>query len=589
MQSKRSGTSRAGGVGTTLSLVLLASLLTAAVAFFSFQRLQPDIERDLTARVTTALQGQVSDITIDGQDVILAGAVGSEAASNRAAESAESVYGVARVINNLTFDGSNTIAADTLVTNSTQPADVVVTDAAAESVPVAETVPLVVDNDSTPVAPATLTIVSRDGKVSIQGIVPDEATIDRVNSALAGKFGRGNVSNELSSFEGSESPQWLDGMLSMIDQLDGITDPILKVTGQDVILGGAVNAEQIRRAKLATASRVLGAELNLIDNLTVVKPAAVVAAEPQATEVAETTEISAAPEAESETADNDETPETEVAQSETATEPEVTEEAVAEPATTTVASTKRPASVEINSVNNQIQLSGFVGSDAEASGIRQGLDNLFGINGYFDELEVSDSVESAGWIDDALIVTSEIRDVPEFAVNIRAGQMRLGGSVADRETARDLSIAATEIAGDKLGVLNNFSIMSIGGTDSQEDLMALSLLQELEALPTSKIVFNKNSTTLTDAAKEVLDDVAAAILGYNDLVVEIAGHTDSSGDAVTNLRLSKERASAVQDYLVEQNVPGSRLSPIGYGETAPISDNETDAGRAANRRIEFNL
>ena len=114
-------------------------------------------------------------------------------------------------------------------------------------------------------------------------------------------------------------------------------------------------------------------------------------------------------------------------------------------------------------------------------------------------------------------------------------------------------------------------------------------MQELDALPTSNIVFNKNSTTLTDDAKDVLEDVAAAILGYSDLVVEIAGHTDTTGDAVRNLSLSKQRASAVRDYLVEIDVPANRLSPIGYGETAPIRDNDTDAGRAANRRIEFKL
>ncbi len=585
MQSKRSGTSRAGGVGTTLSLVLLATLLTAAVALFSFQSLQPDIERDLTARVTTALQGQVNGISIDGQDVILTGAVSSEAASKRAAEAAESVYGVSRVINNLTFDGSTQDAADSQVAvvetensgadqSSPNESGTKVSDNAAD------TSPLVLDNDQTTTAPPTLTIASRDGKISIQGIVPDEETIERVNAALTGKFGRGNVRNELSSFAGSSSPQWLGGMLSMIDQLDGIKDPILKVTGQDVILGGTVTAEQIRRAKVATAQRLLGAELNLIDNLNVVAPTST--PEPEVTKVSEADKSeqpdSTVADPVNVDADND-APETQAV--------EVTVAAITPQTNSTPSVVKRPASIEINSSNNQIKLSGFVASEKDASDIRQGLDNLFGVDGYFDELEISDSVESADWIDDALIVTSEIRDVPEFIVNILAGQMSLSGSVTDRETARDLSIAATEIAGDKLGVLNNFSINR--SADSSEDLMALSLLQELEALPTDKIVFNKNSTTLAESAKEVLDDVAAAILGYNDLVVEIAGHTDSSGDAVTNLRLSKQRATAVQDYLVEKNVPGSRLSPIGYGETAPISDNDTVAGRAANRRIEFNL
>ena len=345
-------------------------------------------------------------------------------------------------------------------------------------------------------------------------------------------------------------------MLSMIDQLDGINNPVLKVTGSDLVMGGSVAAEDIRRTKVATAERLLGTELKVIDNLTV-KPTK---------------------EADSESTTDDKTA---IAANTAAKTPGS--------AATPAAPEKRAASVEIRSSNNQISVTGFVASESDATAIRTGLNDLFGANGFNDELTISDTVASATWIDDALNVTSEVRDIEDFAVNIRSDQMRLSGSVSDRETGRDLAIAATEIAGDKLGVLNNFSVNNVTITDSNEDLLAQSLLQELDALPTSNIVFNKNSTTLTDDAKDVLEDVAAAILGYSDLVVEIAGHTDTTGDAVRNLSLSKQRASAVRDYLVEIDVPANRLSPIGYGETAPIRDNDTDAGRAANRRIEFKL
>jgi len=510
--------------------MLLATLLIAAAALFSFKLLQPKIERDLTARVATALRGtDATNFSIDGQDVVLAGVVASEADRIQAEESAQSVYGVSNVINNLTVAGETTSA-----------------DAAEPENEVVE--PLVLDTTDTSSTSPTLTIAANNGKVNTQGIVADSDTIERINNALAGKFGRGNVNDELSSFEGSISPEWLGGMLSMIDQLDGISDPVLKVTGKDLVLGGSVNAEEIRRVKLATAERLFGSELNVIDNLTVKE----VKAKSEATNNSKTevaTAVKAAPE----------TP------------------------------AKRSASIEILSSNNQISLTGFVGSEADADSIRTGLNNLFGANGFDDELTISNAVESASWIGDALLVTSAVQNVTDFGVNIRAGQMRLSGSVEDRETGRDLAISATEIAGGKLGVLNNFSVNNITITDTNEDLLAQSLMQELDALPTKNIVFNKNSTTLTDSAKEVLQDVAAAILGYSDLVVEIAGHTDTSGDAVRNLRLSKQRAAAVRDYLVERDVPASRLSPIGYGETAPIRDNETTAGRAANRRIEFNL
>ena len=548
MQSNTSE-SRAGGAGTTWSLALLTTLLIAVAAFFCFKFLQPKIERDLTARVATALAGTgATDFTIDGQAVVLAGAIGSDAARNRAEESAQSVYGVSRVINKLTVQSGNPNSNE----DSTPAAEVKTADNSdKQQQPSNAAKTLVVPDSTTPAidAPATLTIVSIDNKVSTRGILPDAGTIERINVALAGKFGRGNVKNELSSFEGSAAPDWLEGMLSMIDQLDGISNPVLKVTGNDLVLGGSVAAEDIRRAKIATAERLLSADLQIIDNLTV-KPGEV-----DDTEADNTTAIASAD---------------------------------ANPAPTAVTE-KRDPSVEIRSSNNQISLTGFVANEADARAIRTGLNDIFGANGFDDELTISESVANATWIDDALNITSEVRDVADFGVNIRSGQMRLSGNVSDRETGRDLAIAATEIAGDKLGVLNNFAVNNVTITDTNEDLMAQSLLQELEALPTGSIVFNKNSTTLTDDAKDVLQDVAAAILGYSDLVVEIAGHTDTSGDAVRNLSLSKQRAEAVRDYLVEIEVPASRLSPIGYGETAPIRDNETDAGRAANRRIEFNL
>jgi len=553
MQTNSSGPSR-GGVGTTLSIALLGTLLLAAATMLSYQHLKPRIERDLTARVATAVPSTGGQsFLIDGQDVILTGTVATAAAKEAAENSAAEVYGVSRVINNLTVEGAlaeqtidqETLAAVTTTDNTT--------DQATTTPPADQQ--LVVDN-TVKSAPPTLTVVVRDGKVSTQGIVSDNDTIERLNSALAGKFGRGNVKNELSVFADSETPVWIDGMLTMIDQLDGLRDPILKVTGRDLVVGGRVVSEEIRQAKLSTAERLLGSELVIIDNIAV-----------EASEA----EAIAEPEAEAEPAI--------VVQPTTQTPPQQPEP---EPVSTV------PASLLVQSKGQEITLSGIVGDEADAEALRNGVGNLFGQNGFKDELKIDSTVAKANWLDDALSVISEVRDVAGFGINISGDQMLLSGTTVDREQGRDLSIAATEIAGNKLDVLNNFAIDSnILGLEG--DLLAQSLLQELDALPTRNIVFNKNSITLTSRAQEVLDDVAAAILGYEDLVVEIAGHTDSSGEAVRNLRLSKDRAAAVRDYLVSQNVPGNRLSPIGYGETAPISDNNTANGRAANRRIEFNL
>lgn len=67
--------------------------------------------------------------------------------------------------------------------------------------------------------------------------------------------------------------------------------------------------------------------------------------------------------------------------------------------------------------------------------------------------------------------------------------------------------------------------------------------------------------------------------------MEVQGHTDSTGTAAYNLKLSQERADAVRDYLVNHGVPPDELTARGYGLTMPIADNKTAAGRAQNRRV----
>ncbi|MEM6733582.1 MAG: OmpA family protein, partial [Myxococcota bacterium] len=88
---------------------------------------------------------------------------------------------------------------------------------------------------------------------------------------------------------------------------------------------------------------------------------------------------------------------------------------------------------------------------------------------------------------------------------------------------------------------------------------------------------------------EILDQVAGVMASNPDIKVVIEGHTDSRGKADYNLQLSDDRAKSVRDALVERGVDGSRMEAVGYGESKPIASNRTRKGRAANRRVEFNI
>ncbi len=103
------------------------------------------------------------------------------------------------------------------------------------------------------------------------------------------------------------------------------------------------------------------------------------------------------------------------------------------------------------------------------------------------------------------------------------------------------------------------------------------------------INFETNSADLTADSSARLDDASATLLRNSDLRVEVAGYTDSSGTAAYNLNLSRRRAQSVMNYLVSHGVDAGMLSARGYGESNPIADNATAAGRAENRRVTLRI
>jgi len=97
--------------------------------------------------------------------------------------------------------------------------------------------------------------------------------------------------------------------------------------------------------------------------------------------------------------------------------------------------------------------------------------------------------------------------------------------------------------------------------------------------------FESNSDRLAGGAGSVLADAVATLQKNPTINVEVAGHTDSVGAAATNESLSARRAQTVHDYLASNGIAVNRMTVRGYGESQPIADNETDAGRAENRRV----
>ncbi len=103
------------------------------------------------------------------------------------------------------------------------------------------------------------------------------------------------------------------------------------------------------------------------------------------------------------------------------------------------------------------------------------------------------------------------------------------------------------------------------------------------------IFFEFNKATLKEESFPELDRVLELFELVPGLRVEIAGHTDSRGGDDYNLKLSTDRAMAVREYLLQNNVDSARVEARGYGETVPVASNDTDEGRQQNRRVEFKI
>ncbi|MCE2573049.1 OmpA family protein [Motilimonas eburnea] len=103
------------------------------------------------------------------------------------------------------------------------------------------------------------------------------------------------------------------------------------------------------------------------------------------------------------------------------------------------------------------------------------------------------------------------------------------------------------------------------------------------------ITFDVNQSTLKQNAMPALDSVILVLQEFNETRVNVLGHTDSTGAASYNQTLSEKRAASVASYLLQKGLPNNRVNPIGYGETRPIADNNTESGREQNRRVELVL
>jgi len=146
---------------------------------------------------------------------------------------------------------------------------------------------------------------------------------------------------------------------------------------------------------------------------------------------------------------------------------------------------------------------------------------------------------------------------------------------------------------EKLDSLNTFAIAMEAKKRADDSIAKTNVVVIKDQKEIDKyeklIYFNFDSSTLKTESFGPLDEAVKILKNYPNLTFVIEGHTDSIGPVAYNLNLSRERAKSVMNYFISKGIPASRISAVGYGEEKPVATNETEQGRAQNRRVEIRV
>jgi len=242
---------------------------------------------------------------------------------------------------------------------------------------------------------------------------------------------------------------------------------------------------------------------------------------------------------------------------------------------------------------DRMTVSGGVPSEAARSAIVTVASSVFGAARVQDELKIVPGSRE--------VAASEAGAVATLLVQLAEGEARfIDGAVTVDGWAATESVREEVLVGIGAHWESAEATIQVGSppeaaTESTPPSRAAPLdsadcQRELDRwLASERIRFAKNSAEIDPSSLGLLDGLTDVALRCQDARLEVSGHTDSYGPADWNTELSQLRADAVAGYLIRGGVEARRLQPRGYGSERPLADNETQAGREENRRIEFEV
>ena len=248
------------------------------------------------------------------------------------------------------------------------------------------------------------------------------------------------------------------------------------------------------------------------------------------------------------------------------------------------AASSAPYEMNFSLDENGVVISGVVPDEETRAAIVAIAQREFGAEKVQDSLELAPGAPD-GWRAVAESVVSRLNRFTRVSATLTDTTLRLNGVVGSEDTRSEVE--------------NSISAALPSAYRHEYDIAVPSVLLRKAAdscqrqfnglLSEQKIHFKTSSAKISAESYPLLDKLAEIASNCPDAKIRIEGHTDARGGKRMNLKLSRARADSVVDYLVGKGVGRERLSAVGYGESRPIADNSTAAGRAKNRRIEFKV
>lgn len=236
-----------------------------------------------------------------------------------------------------------------------------------------------------------------------------------------------------------------------------------------------------------------------------------------------------------------------------------------------------PYILRLDWVEEQLSLEGFLPDEAVQQQINQQLERDYDAQVSANTLKLAHG-NPPQWAELVQTLLEKIQGLELAHVEMVGQQIHLSGktdTVARRKELKQ-SLASFEEEGYE------FELHIIAADEA-----ARICQQKFDILLRTPIAFESGKALISESSYALLDDLARTAMLCPNNHLTISGHTDDRGDAESNLKLSDQRARAVASHLFQEGIDTSRITTLGQGSKQPIADNETEEGRAKNRRIEF--